>query len=151
MAQKICESHPSQDEDVRRLLIDIHYCRGSEASESNQPQLCLEQFSSHLKLCQQVVSETGMDNEALASAYNEVGVAYMMNKKYGEGMRAFHKSIDIYKSLEHFTTAMTAFPLANLGLSLWLQGRCDEAAEVLHKALLDRAETFGHDDKESEK
>jgi hypothetical protein len=151
MAQRICESQPRQDDDVRRLLIDIHYCRGSEASESNQPQLCFEQFSALLMLSQQISSENGRHYEDLASAYNEVGVAYMMNNQYDEGMKAFHKSINVYENLEHFTTDMAAFPLTNLGLSLWLQGRCGEAAEVLHKALIGREETYGHDDKESEK
>ena len=72
-----------------------------------------------------------------------------MNRMYVEGMEAFKKSIGTYQALEDYTKTMTSFPLVNLGLSLWLQGQYQDAAQTLHTALQDREEAFGPDDKES--
>lgn len=102
-----------------------------------------------IRLCEQLCDESGKEDEPLASAYNELGVAHMMNNKYVEGMEAFKKSIDIYHRLETSTKDDTAFPLANLGLSYWLQSKYEKAEQVLLGALRDREAAFGPGDRES--
>jgi tetratricopeptide (TPR) repeat protein len=149
LSQHIVESQSPQNREVRLLLAAIHYCRGSEASESNQPEPCLQHFKEHLALRQNFCDETGKPDEDLASAYNELGVAYMMNKMYVEGMHAFEKSIEIYQGLEDYSGAMTAFPCTNLGLSYWLQGQHKMAEQILLDALHDREAWFGEMDRES--
>jgi tetratricopeptide (TPR) repeat protein len=149
LSQHIVESQSPQNREVRLLLAAIHYCRGSEASESNQPESCLRHFEAHLALRQNFCDETGNPDEDLASAYNELGVAYMMNKMYVEGMHAFEKSIEIYQGLEDYSGAMTAFPCTNLGLSYWLQGQHKMAEQILLDALHEREASFGEMDKES--
>ena len=90
-------------------------------------------------------------DENLASAYNEVGVGYMMNKMYAEGKEAFLKSLHSYRSLENYSMIMTGFPSANLGLAHMHLGQLDEATKVLHAALRDQEDIFGQNDTESEK
>jgi tetratricopeptide (TPR) repeat protein len=149
LAQEIAEAQPCWNDEIRRLFVAIHYCRGSEASQSNQPVLCLEQFEKLIKICREACEASGKPDEDLASAYNEVGVAYMMNKRYSEGKEHFLKSIEIYRGLDDYSTDMTAFPSANLGLAYWLLNQYDRAIEILQEALRDREETFGQNDSES--
>jgi len=111
--------------------------------------MCLQQFEALLQLRLRSCEESGKPDSDLASAYNEVGVGLMMNKMYVKGMHAFETSIDLYRGLDDFRGAMTAFPSSNLGLSYWLQGQNEKAEQVLLDALHEREKEFGTMDKES--
>jgi tetratricopeptide (TPR) repeat protein len=90
-------------------------------------------------------------DENLASAYNEVGVGYMMNRMFDEGKESCLKSLHVYRSLENYSSVMTGFPSANLGLAYMNLGDLDKAIEVLEAGLRDQEDTFGQNDIESEK
>lgn len=87
--------------------------------------------------------------QSLAISWNELGVAYMMNKRWQEGEDCFLRSIDITKGLASFTKTMISFPTVNLGLAYWLTDRYTEAVHILSEGLADREAAFGVDDRVS--
>jgi hypothetical protein len=148
VAQQICES---QKEDVRGLLSDIYYGQGADASEMNQPELCLKHYTALLNLRKEIskTSKEGKQDIYLAIAYNEMGIGYMMNNMYAKGTECFHMSISIYESLHDYSKVMATLSFVNLGLSYWLQNECTRASEILLDILRERERVFGINDDES--
>lgn len=130
------------------LLGDIHYSRGSIASETNDADMSMKHFGAFVDKRRTLSSKPGGKDKDiyLAAAYNEEGIACMMNGRYEEAKHYFYQSMDTYKSLLEFSRPMMSLPMVNLGLAHWLLGDLEQALEVLELALLDREKTFGVDD-----
>ena len=86
-------------------------------------------------------------DKTLAVSWNELGVANMMNGNWSEGEACFLRSIEELKHLDSYTPVDASFPVTNLGYSFWLQGRLDEAGDVLGDMLEVRERILGVDDK----
>ena len=77
MAEAICETLQT---DVTEQLALIHGSRTWVSSLMNQPKKCLLQARIRLEHEEELFSTTGKATANLAAAYNDLGVAYSMNK-----------------------------------------------------------------------
>ncbi len=100
-----------------------------------------------------MVRETGTTTPSsdmrLAISWNELGNAYMLNKEWSKGEECFQKSIVVMRQYGKFEKVSISLPLANLGLAYWLQGRHEEASDILAEGLKDRVDRCGPEDRVS--
>jgi tetratricopeptide (TPR) repeat protein len=102
-----------------------------------------------LRLEHSKISAKGRRDIRLGMAYNQMGVAYMMNRDYGSAVGVLEKAFEVYKDLENSTPIMATLPAANMGLACWFLERYDEAYNVLIDILREREKVFGINDNES--
>jgi tetratricopeptide (TPR) repeat protein len=133
------------------LLSDIHFNLGAIANETNDWSSCLENNILLLRMRESISSKSGKPDLRLGIAYNQMGVADTMIGKYALATEFFRRSIQVYQALDDFEVDMLAFPRANLGFALWVQGQFSEAEKVLGTALAEREKEFGKMDKFSYK
>lgn len=135
---------------VDELLADVYHHSGCAATATNKPANALSRFQTLNSI---MLAEVNAGSEAkksgLAISWNELGIAYMMNRQWVEGEDCFLRSIGISKQLANFTKTMISFPMVNLGLAYWLTNRYEESAQVLSEGLEDREAAFGVNDQVS--
>ncbi|RMZ90251.1 hypothetical protein DV736_g2528, partial [Chaetothyriales sp. CBS 134916] len=164
MAQSICESlklrfledpeYASSESltlvEVSNTLTEITHNRGCMALEMNDPANALKY---HLQFNKMMIRELGSKDPhhdmRLAISWNELGNSYMLNQDWSAGEECFRKSIAEMRRLENFKPTNVSLPIANLGLSYWLQGKHDIALKTLLDGLKEREREFGVDDQES--
>jgi hypothetical protein len=112
-------------------------------NETNDGSACLEHNKVFLDLRLEVFNGTGIVDESLPRAHNELGTGWMMAAEYVKAEEAFSNAASLYEHFPGYNKGMRSIPLANLGLAFWLQGRLDKASEVLELGLRDREELYG--------
>lgn len=129
---------------VDELLADVYHHSGWAATVTNKPANALSRFQTFNSI---MSTEINAGSEAkksrLAISWNELGVAYMMNRQWVEGENCFLRSVSITKQLAKFNKIMISFPIVNLGLVYWLMNRYEESVQVLSEGLKDREAAFG--------
>ncbi|KIW74479.1 hypothetical protein Z517_12419 [Fonsecaea pedrosoi CBS 271.37] len=145
---KICQTC-EESQQSRNLLADIHYTMGAIASETNDPELCMQHTRALLDMRMQVAEKTAIRDVRLAIAYNENGIARMMSRDFDGAERCFESAIDVYSSLPDFRKDMNTVSHANRGLAAWLKGDFTRAIKIFEDAIRDREELFGFLDKEN--
>ncbi|ERF72851.1 hypothetical protein EPUS_04286 [Endocarpon pusillum Z07020] len=141
MAKDICESLKARlyeqpeamsskaaiHKQLDSILAEIQHNRGCIATETNAP---YDALAYHKEFNAMMVRDMGTDvpsnDMRLAISWNELGNAYMLNR---------------------FEKVSISLPLANLGLAYWLQGRHEEANDILVEGLKDRVDRYGPDDR----
>lgn len=136
------------------LVWDIHSSQGAIATETNDPQGCLEHYTVILEMTRQHYSQPrNMDqNLSLSIALNEIGTAYMINDRISDAINAFKEALEIAERYQPFSSKALTFSSlasANMGLAYWLEGRLDDAIVVLTSALKVRERQLGIDDRGS--
>ena len=164
MAQSICDSYKLRMIEEPELavessitlaglnysLAEILHNRGCIALEINEPSDALHYHKLfNTRMVKQLSGAAGEADMRLGISWNELGNAYMLNDEWTTGESCFLKSIEQIKRLRTYTKSIVSLPLANLGLSYWLQGKFDLAADVLLTGLKERADEFGEDEKGS--
>lgn len=164
MAQSICDSfklrileEPELAEGTSVTLSGLNYSlaeilhnRGCIALEINEPSDALHYHKLfNARMIKQLSGEAGREDIRLGISWNELGNAYMLNDDWVTGEECFLKSITEMGRLTSHTKSTVSLPLANLGLSYWLQKKLDLAEDVLFKGLEERIAEFGEDDKGS--
>lgn len=164
MADSICESLKArlheQPEGMSKnivthkqldsILAEIQHNRGCIATEINEPHDALNYHKGFNAMMVQEMGTTPNGNDLrLAISWNELGNAYMLNDQWSKGEECFQKSIDLMRQLERFDKVLISLPVVNLGLAYWLQGRHEQATDILLEGLKDREAAFGADDRVS--
>lgn len=85
----------------------------------------------------------------LAISWNELGNAFMMNRRWVDGEDCFKQCLEVAQRMVSFSPADFSFPYVNLGLSYWLTDRFDHAKEILEEGLRYRFVKYGYDDSQS--
>ena len=98
---------------------------------------------------EEVLTERGSPDSITAVAYNDLGMAYLLNDVAEEAIHYLQRSKEIRENLPGFKKDWLFSPFLSLGKTYWRLGRLDEAAEVLLEALNDRIAAFGSDDRQS--
>ena len=123
---------------------------GALSNETNDAQSCLE----HNILCLAIrKAEAGKHNKPnlrLAFAYSQMGIAYMMVRKFALATEYFKQSVELLKTIKVDLDEF-GFPVCNLGLAYWIQGEFDAADRTLTDLLLQRERLHGKLDKVSYK
>jgi tetratricopeptide (TPR) repeat protein len=164
MAQDICESLKARlyeqpeamspnavtHKQLDSILAEIQHNRGCIATEINEP---YDAFTYHKAFNAMMVQEMGTatpcNDMRLSISWNQLGNAYMLNDDWSKGEECFQKSVDLMRQLDKFEKVSISLPVVNLGLAYWLQGRHDEANDILIEGLKDRVDAFGPDDRVS--
>lgn len=147
IALDICNQNPG--EESAQVLSDIHYGLAAAANETNDAKKCLFHTQKLLELRREVFRETGKEDIRLAIAYNEIAIAWVMNREYEKAIEQFGASIDVYRRLPDYWTAMDTNPRTNLGFTYWVMGDLKKGRQILLSLLKDRVAKFGQNDKES--
>lgn len=136
--------------EIDSSIAELHHNLGCIGTETNQPSFTLRHFQIFNDMI--IKKNEGHAKESdhwLSISWNELGNAYMMNKNWAEGEKAFLTSIETSRLQPDFKLVDVSFPYVNLGLALWLQKRDEEANETLLEGLHAREEVYGKDDKDS--
>jgi tetratricopeptide (TPR) repeat protein len=144
------DSNPELRDELDTLVRRSYHHRGCIGLHVNQPDISL---TNHLKFTQLLREKLG-DNpkgkdQSLGVAWNELGNAYLQNKRWGEGVSCFKKSIRALECLEGSTRITISMPLISLAFAYWLEGQLDQAYSTFGEALLDRENEYGVDDTSS--
>jgi tetratricopeptide (TPR) repeat protein len=136
--------------ELSAVLAETHHNLGCIGTESNQPEFTLLHFS---RFNEMMIVEVDQDmqkhDNRLAISWNELGNAFMMNKKWEDGERCFMECLEVAHRMTSFAPAEFSFPYVNLGLAFWLTGRFDQAKNTLEEGLRHRVAAFGRDDNRS--
>ena len=142
------KDHPNliTEGDIRdrpfNLLSELCYLMGGMASESNNPEACMEHNNLFMQMRSRAADIRESPDFLLALAYNQNGVALMLKKDLNSAITFFHKAIDTYRELGVYEGHF-ANPIANLGFAYTLLGKPADGLEVVEKGLEDRAKVYG--------
>jgi tetratricopeptide (TPR) repeat protein len=120
----------------------MHLCMGALSNETNDVQACLE----HNILCLNIRKAEAAKGRApdlrLAFAHSQMGIAYMMVRKFALATEYFKQSVKRLQSIDVDPDEF-GFPVCNLGLGYWIQGQLDEADRTLTDVLMQRETLHG--------
>lgn len=144
------ECEPRLLSQIDLTLAELHHNLGCIGTETNQPAFTLR----HFEIFNRMMINSNQNHVERAEhwlhiSWNELGNAYMMNKRWTDGEQTFRRSIEHARQRPNFTLLDVSFPYVNLGLALWLQDQHDDAMETLLEGLAAREEAFGKNDKDS--
>lgn len=131
-----------------RVVRESHSYLGIAAAETNEHSFSMvhKQKWLDILLARQDGNGELLEDYELGYAYNEIGVAYANNDMLDDAANAFTRSIEIFQTSPTFEDTNLGWPQPNLGFVYWLQGRLDEAEEVLVEILDIHAAEWGVDD-----
>ncbi len=144
LALAICKRNPGLES--AQLMADIYYGLAAAANETNDGNACL-----HTEQLLRLRLEAATDEVdiRLAIAYNEYGIALVMNGEYDKAIAAFENSIAVYQRLADYWPAMATNPRTNMGFTYWVLRKLGPAEKILQDLLSDREAKFGVNDRES--
>lgn len=122
---------------------DIRHTLGAVASGTNDAASSMKHNKKFLEIRLAIAAEMGAVDEKLASAYNQMGISWVMVGEYKKGEEAFATSAREYEKIPDYTKDKRSLALVNLGSTYWLQGDLTQASEVLEMGLADREEIYG--------
>ncbi|KAK1524353.1 tetratricopeptide repeat domain-containing protein [Colletotrichum costaricense] len=126
--------------DLSALVYDVMGC---VANGTNRPEESEKFNSKQLIIRKEISGKTGKENFQLGYAFNQMGCSLMMFKKFEEGGQMFRQALDIWHRVPGYRKGLALMEYANFGMSLWLQGRIGEAAEVLEEGQRESEEGLG--------
>jgi len=132
-----------EDQGILDLESDILYTLGAVANETNDPDACIAHTKRFLDIRLKIAEQTCQVDERLARAHNQMGIAWILAQEYDKAEEVLKASSEKYEVLPNYTKDMKSLPLVNLGLAYWLQGKLEEASDVLELGLSDREELYG--------
>ncbi|KAM7205136.1 tetratricopeptide repeat domain containing protein [Naviculisporaceae sp. PSN 640] len=132
------------------LVSDMHLTMGALSNETNDAGSCLEHNILCLSIRKAEAAKGTKPDLRLAFAHSQMGIAYMMVRKFALATEYFKQSVEMLKSIEVDPDEF-GFPVCNLGLGYWVQGALDEADKTLTDLLHQREKLHGKMDKVSYK
>ena len=145
LAMDICEH--SEEPEASSILVDIHFCLGTIASETNEHNTSLYHKQRALGLQLEIRQKFDVVDLRLARCYSEIGVAHTVGGNYDAAAEAFLESISIEKQLGVYPYNWVAE--VNLGLAYIQDGSLDKADQLLTATQERREKLFGKMDTES--
>ncbi|KAJ5363978.1 uncharacterized protein N7496_009691 [Penicillium cataractarum] len=145
LALDLCNRGTSVDH--QDLESDIRYTLGAVASGTNDADGSMMHNKRVLEIRLAIAEGRGTVDEKLASAYNQMGISWVMAGDYKKGEEHFATSAQTYENIPDYTKDKRSLALVNLGLTYWLQGDLKQASDVLETGLADREKIYGPMDK----
>lgn len=96
-----------------------------------------------LQIRRELSTQIGKEDFELGYAHNQMGCSWMMAKDFKKGAQLFREALNIWHRIPGYTKGLALMEYANLGMSLWLQGKIDEAAEVLEEGQRESEDGLG--------
>ncbi|KAL8327943.1 hypothetical protein RB597_003991 [Gaeumannomyces tritici] len=136
--------------DLKSMMAEVHHNLGCIGTETNRPEFTLHHFQLYNNMMiRESGSQTRGRDSRLHISWNELGNAFMMNRRWADGERCFKTSIESAKLQPDYKPTDASLPHVNLGLAYWLMGRHDAAMAQLKAGLSHREQAFGVDDSQS--
>ncbi|KAL8305078.1 hypothetical protein RB598_003018 [Gaeumannomyces tritici] len=136
--------------DLKSMMAEVHHNLGCIGTETNRPEFTLHHFQLYNDMMiRESGSHTRGRDSRLHISWNELGNAFMMNRRWADGERCFTTSIESAKLQPDYKPTDASFPHVNLGLAYWLMGRHDAAMAQLKAGLCHREQAFGVNDSQS--
>lgn len=123
---------------------------GALSNETNDAISCLDHNILCLKIRKDEAEKEKKPDLRYAFAHSQMGIAYMMVRRFAQATEYFKQSIALLKSIDVDPDEF-GFPVCNLGLAYWVQGEFDAADETLTDLLLQRERLHGKLDRVSYK
>lgn len=101
----------------------------------------------NLKAEEEIFARTNQVSTNLAAAYHHMGIAYNLNSLAGEAIPYLEDSTKTRRLLPGFKEDWLFTPLYQLGLSYFMLGNLEKSAQLLQKAIQDRVDAFGENDR----
>ncbi|CAI7670768.1 unnamed protein product [Penicillium pancosmium] len=144
LALELCNR--SKEIDHQDLESDIRHTLGAVASGTNDAASSMDHNKKVLEIRLKIAEKRGAVDEKLASAYNQMGISWMMAGEYTKGEESFATSAREYEKIADYKKDKRSLALVNLGTTKWLQGDLIQASRVLEMGLADREEIYGEMD-----
>ncbi|KAK5451987.1 hypothetical protein LTS15_007710 [Exophiala xenobiotica] len=147
LALRVCKTCRLTEAGHRDLLSDVYYTLGAYGTEANDGLSSLYYNELFLESRLAIHKQTGVADDRLGKAYNQLGISKMMSDEVDEAIELFQKALFVYRPLKN--AQFLAMPMANLGLGYWLQGKYALAVSTLEQGIKERVELHGPNDTES--
>ncbi len=135
-------------EDRDAVLADLHFCFGVVAMESNDFAASRAHKEKSFALVSRICEELGVEDERLAVAYSERGIARVQDgRRLDDAVADIQASVRIMRELD--AEYVPHSREANLAWALLAQGRPADADRLLRRSLAARTAALGEDDGES--
>ena len=141
---ELCEH--SDEPEASSILVDIHFCLGTIASETNAHDTSRYHKQRALEIQLQTRRKLDVVDLRLARCYSEMGVALTVDGNY-DAAEMFLESLSIEKQLGVYPYDWVAE--VDLGLAYIQHGFLDKADELLMATRERREQVFGRMDTES--
>ena len=141
---EFCEH--SDEPEASSILVDIHFCLGTIASETNAHDTSRNHKQRALEIQLQTRQKFDVVDLRLARCYSEMGIAHTVDGKYDAAAEMFLESISIEEQLGVYPSWVAQ---VNLGIAYIQQGSLDKADELLTATQERREKVFGKMDAES--
>ena len=128
----------------------MHLTMGALSNETNDTESCLEHNILCLTIRRAEAASNNKPDQRLAFAHSQMGIAYMMVRKFALATEYFKQSVELLKAID-INPDEFGFPVCNLGLAYWIQGELDVADTTLTDLLLQREWLHGKMDNVSYK
>lgn len=141
----------AENEEIQSILRTSHCFLGCTEADTNNYKGAQPHIQKWLDLVEKRTDGTGaqLRDFELGVAYNEVGGSYADNGDFDKAEEFIRRSIKTMKECKDFEPNWLGWPQPNLGIVLWVQGRLDEAKDILEDILHIFAKENGYDDTKS--
>lgn len=123
---------------------------GALSNETNDAESCVDHNILCLSIRKAEAEKGNAPDLRLAFAHSQMGIAYMMVRKFALATAYFKQSVEMLKSIEVDPDEF-GFPVCNLGVAFWVQGELEDADKTLTDLLQQRERLHGKLDKVSYK
>lgn len=120
----------------------MHLTMGALSNETNDAMACLKHNIICLDIRKSEAAKGRLPDLRLAFAHSQMGIAYMMVRKFALATAYFKQSVKMLKII-NVDEDEYGFPMCNLGLAYWIQGEFDAADQTLTDLLLQRERLHG--------
>lgn len=127
------------------MLVDIYFCLGSVAMDSNDFDASRVYKERSLDLCLKICTELGTEDERLYLAYAERAISRIQDRRYEESEADLKEALRIRKALGNYVPRSGE---ANLSYALVAQGKLEECNTLLLESREGREMALGKDDRE---
>lgn len=147
---KLDGQDPAITEQLSELETLFEHHAGVLALHTNRPLDSLRHLLKHKDMLEENVPRSMLEGDSKwGVAFNELGNAYLQNGNAIFAEECFRESIEKLLDLTSSNTNTLTMPQINLGFSLWLQNRLDEAAAEFSEVMRQREIALGENDQVS--
>ncbi|KID60293.1 tetratricopeptide repeat domain-containing protein, partial [Metarhizium brunneum ARSEF 3297] len=141
----VSEMIATQAEDRTGMLVilaEICRARASLQTETNQPQQAYESFTRELDFVYEAIEAGVMKRPHMQEVFSLGGVANALQglHRYTEAEAYYRKALEAFEGMPGILSKMSILE-HNFAICLWIQGRHEEAFELLNRIITDRNDT----------
>lgn len=137
----------SNTKEIKKLLSNSYQYQAISSIDTDGPE-AVAKCEAWMKILVELLAEYNEREDALqlASAYTEIGMAYMRKSMEEEAIKSFKQSYEAHKPVDEDSKLDLTWPSIHLGLIYAIRGEGQKGDELLLPVLKQREEVLGKDD-----